>query len=234
MAEEEAVARFEVAPHALRAHDEAADEPREPVEHVVECEKGVRDDDSLGRGVGDVPLVPERHVLEPDDRSAADDSSEAADALRDDRVALVRHRGRPLLAAAERLFDLAHLRPGQVADLERELLERGGGNRESREELGMAVALEDLGRGRRRLEPESLAGVPFHLRVGCRVGADGARQFSDPKTFERSFDSVTIPCELERPACELEPEGRGLCVDAVRASHHQRVAVLLRRAGRRQ
>ena len=72
----------------------------------------------------DVALVPERDVLEPDERRRPHDAREPADALRDDGVPLVRHRGRALLPAAERLLDLAHLGSGEVADLERELLER--------------------------------------------------------------------------------------------------------------
>ena len=48
------------------------------------------------------------------------------DLLAADRVALVRHRRRALLALAERLLDLADLGLLQAADLEGELLERGG------------------------------------------------------------------------------------------------------------
>ena len=132
--EVEAVARVEVAPHALREDDEPVDEPGEAVEHVVEREERVGDDDALGRGVGDVALVPERHVLEADDRGAADDAREAADALGDDRVPLVRHRRGALLALAERLLDLAHLGAREVADLERELVERRRASRRARSE----------------------------------------------------------------------------------------------------
>jgi hypothetical protein len=57
--------------------------------------------------VGDVALVPEGDVLEADERSSPDDAREPADALGDDRVPLVRHRRRALLAAAERLLHLA-------------------------------------------------------------------------------------------------------------------------------
>ena len=60
----------------------------------------------------------------PTSACAAHDAREAADPLGDDRVALVRHRRRALLALAERLLDLAHLGAREVADLERELLER--------------------------------------------------------------------------------------------------------------
>src|SRR5207237_8369694 len=103
-------------------------------------------------------LVPERDVLEPHDRGAAEHACEAADALGDDGVPLVRHRRRALLPAAERLLHLRNLRARQMADLECELVERRAGDRECREQLCVTVALENLGRGRRGLETESLAG----------------------------------------------------------------------------
>ena len=63
---------------------------------------------------------------------AAQQPREAADLLAADRVALVRHRGRALLALRERLLDLADLRLLQSANLERELLERRAGDGQRR------------------------------------------------------------------------------------------------------
>ena len=54
---------------------------------------------------------------------APDEPREPADPLGDDRIALVRHRGRSLLAAPEGLLDLAHLGAGEMPDLERETIE---------------------------------------------------------------------------------------------------------------
>ena len=55
---------------------------------------------------------------------AAQQPGQPDDLLAADRVALVRHRRRPLLPLGERLLDLADLGLLQAADLERELLER--------------------------------------------------------------------------------------------------------------
>src|SRR5207237_3748768 len=98
LAEEEEVARLEVAAHPLGPHDEALHEPGEAVEHVVEREERVWDDDTLGRRVRDVPLVPERDVLESHERAPPDDACQPADPLGDDGVSLVGHRRRALLA----------------------------------------------------------------------------------------------------------------------------------------
>ena len=222
------MAGVEVLAHPLGTDDETFQQPGEAVEHVVDGEERIRQDDALGRGVRDVPLVPEGDVLEPDDRVSADDAREPADAFGDDRVALVRHRGRALLAAAERLLHLAHLRAGEMPQLEGEPLQRGRQQRERVQHLGVPVALEDLRRARRRFEPEALARDPLHLWIGRRVRADRARELADPHPFEGSADTSTIALERERPAGQLEPERRRLGVDAVRAPDRDRLAVLLR------
>src|SRR5262249_31502987 len=78
VAEEEMVAGLEVTQHAFRVDDQPLDDPDEAVEHVVERQERVGNDEPLGAGGRDVPLVPERNVLEPDLRRGADGSREAA------------------------------------------------------------------------------------------------------------------------------------------------------------
>ena len=85
---------------------------------------------------------------------AAQDPREPADPLADDRVALVRHRARALLALAERLLDLAHLGALEVADLGREALQAGARQRDRAQQLGVAVARDDLGGDRLGREAE--------------------------------------------------------------------------------
>ena len=80
----------------------------------------------------------------PATRVAAQHAREAADALARDRVALVRHRRGALLAARERLRRLAHLAALEVADLGREAVERAAEDRERGQQLGVAVAPDDL------------------------------------------------------------------------------------------
>src|SRR5205085_9421572 len=97
-------------------------------------------------------------------------------------------------------------RPREVADLEREFLERGRRQRERREQLGVAVALEDLRRCRRRLEAEPLAGDPLDLRVDRCIRADGAGELADAHAVERPLETDVVAIELEGPAGELQPE----------------------------
>ena len=91
----------------------------------------------------------------------------------------------------------------------------------------MPVARDDLRRDRLRLEAEPLAGDPLELRVGRRVGADRAGELPDAHPVERAAQPLAAAVELERPAGELQPEGRRLGVDAVRAADAERLPVLL-------
>ena len=131
---------------------------------MIQRDEAVRQDDALDRGVRDVALVPERDVLERGVGVAAEQPRQADDLLAADRIALVRHRRRALLALAERLFDLADLGLLQPADLEREFLERGAGDGDRREQLGMTIALDHLRGDRRRLQAEAPADVLFDRR----------------------------------------------------------------------
>src|SRR5262245_20758405 len=227
LAEEEAVARVEIASHPFRPDDQAFDEPGETVEHVVECEERIRNDDALRRRVGDVSLVPERQFLDPNGRRRADDPREPGDAFGVDRVPLVWHRRRAFLVPAERLLDFGDLGPREVADLERELLERRRDERQGGELLGVAVALKDLGGDGRRLEPKPLAGDPLDLGVGRGVRADGPRKLSDPYPLQRLFEPRPVAVELERPPGELEAERGRLGMNPVRAADLERLPVLL-------
>ena len=56
----------------------------------------------------------------------------------------------PFWPGAERLLDLAHLGALEVADLGREALEPGAGERDRLQQLGVAVARDDLGGDRAR------------------------------------------------------------------------------------
>ena len=74
----------------------------------------------------------------------AQHARETGDLLALDRVALVRHRRGALLPARNGSCDLAHLRALEVADLRREPLEPGAGERDRVEQLRVAVARDDL------------------------------------------------------------------------------------------
>ena len=63
----------------------------------------------------------------------------------------------PFWPGPERLLDLAHLGALQVADLGREALQPGAGQRDGGQQLGVAVARHDLGGDRLGLQAEAFA-----------------------------------------------------------------------------
>src|ERR1700675_2527161 len=127
----------------------------------------------------DVPLVPERNVFERGLQVGAQHAGQAAHLARFDRVALVRHRARALLLAlAERLLRFAYLGALEVADLERERLDRRPDRRARVHDLGVAVAGQHLGRGNRP-QAELLAHVALDRGVDVRVGPYGAGELAD-------------------------------------------------------
>ena len=111
--------------------------------------------------------MPQRDVLDAPPGVAAQHARQAGDPLGQDRVALVRHRRRALLARAERLLDLAHLGPLEVADLGGEALEAGAGQRDRLEQLGVAVARHDLGRDVLGAQPQPLEHARLELGPWC-------------------------------------------------------------------
>ena len=128
----EAEAALDVLAHPLAPDDEPLDQAGHLHQHVVEEDRGVRQDHPLRAAVADVPLVPQRLVLERRQGVAAEEPGEAGDPLGQDRVALVGHRAAALLAGLERLLDLADLRVLEVADLGREPLQRAAGDGDGR------------------------------------------------------------------------------------------------------
>ena len=148
------------------------------------------------------------------------------DLLAADRIALVRHRRRALLPLGERLLDLADLGLLQAADLERELLERRGGDGERRQQLRVTIALDHLRRHRGRLEPEPPADVGLDRRRQVREGADRAGELADADRRPGAAHALDVAAELGVPQRQLQAERHRLGVDAVGAADHRRRPVL--------
>ena len=160
-------------------------------------------------------------------RVGAHQPGEPGDLLAADRVALVRHRRRPLLALAERLLDLADLRLLQAANLDRELFERRRGDRQRRQQLGVAVALNHLRRDRRRLQPETLADPRFDRRVEVSEHPDRAGDLADADDLPRAQHAIEIALQLGVPERELDAERHRLGMHAVGAADHRRAPMFL-------
>ena len=68
----------------------------------------------------------------------------------------------------------------------------------------------------------------LELGAVCGVGADGTGQRADRRLLDRALEPAHVALGLERVAGQLQPEGRRLRVDPVRAADADRVHVLAR------
>ena len=117
---------------------------------------------------------------------AAQHAREAADALARDRVALVRHRRGALLARGANGSSASRTsRALQVADLGREAVERRCRGSRARQQLGVAVARDDLRGDVLDAQAERRQRELLDARVDVAVGADGARELADARRRRR-------------------------------------------------
>ncbi len=191
-------------------------------------------DDALDRRVADIPLVPQRDVLERRQRVRPDQARQAADALGQLRIALVRHRARALLAFAEGLLRLEDLRALQAPDLEGDLLQRGGGHREHRSRTRRG------GRAARSAWRRAPASRPSWRHTSAsRSGSTWAKLPTAPESLPteivaraRRRRSRLRPASVV-PDRHLEAEAGRLGVNAVGAADGQGVLVADRQVAQR-
>ena len=184
LAEVEAVARVQVLAHPLRPDDEPLDEPGEAVEHVVDGEEGIRQDDPLRRRECEMSRSCQSATFSRP-TTAWPRTTRARPQIRSERsgCACAASPKNPSGRSRTALPPRASVRARP--ELEREPLQRRREQRERVQHLGVPVALQDLRRARGRLEPEPLAGDLLDLRVGGG-GADGAGELADPNPPARA------------------------------------------------
>ncbi len=141
-------------------------------------------------------------------------------------IFLVRHRGGAFLALGERLLELEHLGLLEVADLGRELVQAGAEQGQRRDDLGVPVALQDLGRYPGGGEAQFVQRGHFHPRVEVDVGSDRARDAADTDRLQGPPQPLLVALHLLVPDENFDAEGDRLGVDAVGPAHHHRLFVL--------
>ena len=211
----------------LGVHDQAGGQAGGLAQHVAGQQGGIGQRHPFDRAVGDVPLVPQRHVLQTGAEVAALQARQPAQPLREDRVALVGHGRAALLAGAERLLRLAQLAAGQVADLGAHELNGRSDGRAGVEVLGMAVPGDHLG-GRHRRQAQGGADTGLDRGVDVRERADRTGELAHGDPVAGRPQAATVTVGLQRPQRELGPERGGLGVHAVRPTRDRHVHQLQR------
>ncbi len=175
----------------------------------------------------DIAFVPQRDVFQRGQGIGADHARLAGKVLGQDRVALVRHRARPLLAGREILFRLEHFGALEMADFDRQPFDRTGDDRQRRKEHGVPVARDDLRRDGLHGQAELVGDMLFHLRVDVGESADCTR-YGTGRDFRARRDQAGLAAvELGIGLRQLEPEGHRFGMDAMAAPDGGRVFVFL-------
>src|SRR5690349_10109259 len=156
----------------------------------------------------DVALVPERDVFESNETNGANDARHAANALRDDRIALMRHRARTLLSFSKTFLRFAYFGALPVPNVQSKLLQRGGDRRERTEILGINVALDHLRRDRRRFQTKPRANFFFNRRIEVCKRADRAADLSYRDSVFRTQQPLAVAAHLVEPQRKRQTERR--------------------------
>ena len=141
------------------------DQTGKSIQHEIKKDCRIGTDHPLHGRMADVPLVPKGHVLQCRHGIGAHQPGQPGKVLRQHRVAFVGHGGRSLLPRREILLGFTNLGPLKKPDLLRKLVYGGCNDGECREILCMTVTLNDLRRGRRRLQRQLFTDILFNGRI---------------------------------------------------------------------
>ena len=149
--------------------------------------------------------MPERHVLERHQGVAAQHASEAADALAGDGLRLCGIAEEPFCPLANGSCASRTSLRCKVPDLGREPVERATEDRQRSQQLGVAIAPDDLRRDILASQLERCQRELLDAGIDVAVGAHGTRQLADRDALERALDTVAAACQVVPPAGSLSP-----------------------------
>src|SRR5208337_4768900 len=204
----DSVEECKVPPDCGRVDDEPFND------HGHQPEAVVGEDGSLGKehpfagGVGQVPLVPERVVLERGFYSRTDDPGKPADLFALDRVPLVGHGGGAHLLCPKRFLDFPDLGPLEGADLDPYLVERGRDTGAKHEVLRVPVPGDHLVRHVHRIDTKVChhRNLHFHRHRPERcLCPDGAGHLPHYDPGAHLFEALDMSCNFACPYREPEP-----------------------------
>ena len=115
-----------------------------------------------------------------------------------------------------------------MPDLERDLFERRGHQRQRGDIIGMPVARDHLRSDGRRPQSQPLADALFGLRADMPESSHRARNLSHPHALRGGGKAREIALDFVVPQRQLQPESDRLGMDAVRSSDLHRVFELER------
>jgi len=222
----EAAEAVEIFAHPFRIDDEIFDDARKAMQREIKMDRRVRANPAFNRGMGNIALVPERHILHGRDDAHAHQTRKAGEIFGQHRVALVRHRRGAFLAGREILLGFENLRPLKMAYFGCKALDRRGDDAERSEESGVPVARNDLRRDRLDRQAHFPGDMRLNRRIDIGEGADRAGDRANGDFLPSGDKAPPRAPELGVMARELDAKGRRLGVDPVAAPDRQGHLVL--------
>ena len=221
----EAAETVEILAHVFRVNDQLVDHAGEPAEREIERHRRIRADHALDRGMGNVALVPQRHVFERRRDVGAHHAGEADEIFRQHRIALVRHRRGAFLPRGEIFLGLQHFGALQMADFRRQPLDGRRDDAQRGKIHGVAVARNDLRRDRLDLEPHFARDMGFDPRIDLGESTDGAGNRAGRDLGARRDQALFGAGKLGIGDGDFQPERGRLGMNAVGAADGRRELV---------
>jgi len=107
-----------------------------------------------------------------------------------------------------------------MADFRGDFFDRRRAIGQRRHEFRVAVALQNLVRDRRRLQPQFAADVTLDECPRMRENSHRAADFPDGDRLARAAQALFLAAEFLAPEEALDAKGQRFGVHSVRAAHH--------------
>ena len=212
----------QVVHHIFGIDQQLFDNARQTVQTEIQPYHRIGGDNAFVRRMGNVAFVPQSDVFHRGNGVRAQQPRQSRQIFGQHGVALVRHGGRSLLSRGKVFFGFADFGTLQVADFNRQTFNRRRDDADGREQNGVAVAGNDLGRNGFGGQAQFFRDVLFDTRVNRRKSADRARNRASGNFFARQLQAVLVAFEFGVKAQHFQPERRRFCVNAVTAPDAKR------------
>ena len=175
--------------------------------------------------MADIALVPQGLIFQRGKSVGAQKARKTAHVFCRNGVLFVRHGRRTLLSLGKAFFHLEHFRALQVAQFHAQALHTASQHGKRGEEVGVTVALNDLGGMRINLKLKIAQGALLKLGRQKCIGTHRARDFTHAHAFNPGFNPGKVPLKFGVKSGHFEPKAGGFRVDAVGAAHAQHTLV---------
>ena len=133
----------------------------------------------------------------------------------------MRHGGAAFLPLPEKLFYFQNFGTLEMTKFGCPPINARCNNGESCHKLGVAIALDDLRRKRRRFQSKFVAHFTLNFWVDVRMGANCAADFPNPNSLARLCEAFNSASELIEHERQLQSERDRLGVHTVAAANHR-------------